>query len=60
MSLTESSPSALGASNVLALGVLGLSAYTLSATASVVGVYFNYSALGIATAVIHLASVVPM
>ena len=43
--------------NLLALIVLCLSAYTYSQTASYLGVYFPYSALGIATAVIHIASV---
>ncbi|KAF9779461.1 hypothetical protein BJ322DRAFT_1087588 [Thelephora terrestris] len=51
----------LRASNVMALIVLALSAYTLSVTTSVVSnLYFTYSALAIATAVIHLCSVIPM
>ena len=49
-----------GSSDVLAFIVLGLSAYTLSQTAVAVGFYFTYSALGIATAVIHLSSVTTM
>ena len=49
-----------GASNGLAFIVLALSAYTLSQTAVAVNFYFTYSALGVATAVIHLCTVTPM
>ncbi|KAF9649613.1 hypothetical protein BDM02DRAFT_3186113 [Thelephora ganbajun] len=44
----------LGLTNFLALVVLGLSAYTLNAVVDSIGVYFTYSALGVATAVLHL------
>jgi len=43
------------ATNFFALIVLGLSAYTLTETTQF-GIYFTYSALGVATAVIHLVS----
>ena len=49
-----------GTTNLFALIVLALSAFTLSQTVVYLGIYFTYSSLGVATAVIHLASVIAM
>ncbi|KAF9648937.1 hypothetical protein BDM02DRAFT_3269079 [Thelephora ganbajun] len=50
----------LGWTSLLALDVLGLSAYTLNQTTDFLGVYLTYSVLGIATAVLHFSSVTAM
>jgi hypothetical protein len=50
----------LRGSNVLALAVLGLSAYALQVIGSQAALFITYPSLGVATAVLHLASVLPM